>query len=50
MHAHRCAKPDKKFIPHSQSKDSFYGEVERTRMPLAQRLKNTECLIAGGAM
>jgi len=35
----------------SQSKDSFYGEVERTRMPLAQQLEeHWNALIAGGAM
>jgi uridine phosphorylase len=35
----------------SQSKDSFYGEVERTRMPLRQSLdEHWRALIAGGAM
>jgi uridine phosphorylase len=35
----------------SQSKDSFYGEVERTRMPLADHLKERwEAWIAGGAV
>lgn len=35
----------------SQSKDSFYGEVERTRMPMAQRLEeHWNALVAGGAM
>lgn len=35
----------------SQSKDSFYGEVERTRMPLAHYLEeHWNALIAGGAM
>jgi uridine phosphorylase len=34
-----------------QSKDSFYGEVERTRMPMAQKLEeHWRSLIAGGAM
>jgi uridine phosphorylase len=35
----------------SQSKDSFYGEVERTRMPMAQRLEaHWNALVAGGAV
>ncbi len=35
----------------AQSKDSFYGEVERTRMPLANRLEERwQAWIAGGAI
>ncbi len=35
----------------AQSKDSFYGEVERTRMPLAGRLEERwKAWIAGGAV
>jgi uridine phosphorylase len=35
----------------TQSKDSFYGEVERTRMPLADHLKERwNAWIAGGAI
>lgn len=35
----------------SQAKDSFYGEVERTRMPMADHLKERwEAWIAGGAI
>lgn len=35
----------------SQSKDSFYGEVERTRMPMPGRLEERwNAFIAGGAM
>jgi uridine phosphorylase len=35
----------------SQSKDSFYGEVERTRMPLAGRLEERwNAWVAGGAI
>lgn len=42
-------------LPHhvgvSQSKDSFYGEVERTRMPMAARLEERwNAWIAGGAI
>jgi uridine phosphorylase len=35
----------------TQSKDSFYGEVERTRMPMADRLgERWNAFIAGGAI
>jgi uridine phosphorylase len=35
----------------SQSKDSFYGEVERTRMPMARHLdERWDAWVAGGAM
>jgi uridine phosphorylase len=35
----------------SQSKDSFYGEVERTRMPMAKHLEERwNAWVAGGAM
>jgi uridine phosphorylase len=35
----------------SQSKDSFYGEVERTRMPMADHLKERwDAWVAGGAI
>lgn len=42
-------------IPHhigiSQSKDSFYGEVERTRMPMASHLEERwKAWVAGGAV
>lgn len=42
-------------LPHhlgiSQSKDSFYGEVERTRMPMADHLdERWKAFIAGGAI
>lgn len=42
-------------IPHhvgiSQSKDSFYGEVERTRMPMADHLEERwKAWVAGGAV
>ncbi len=35
----------------AQSKDSFYGEVERTRMPMAERLEQRwKAWVAGGAV
>ena len=42
-------------IPHhvgiSQTKDSFYGEVERTRMPMASHLEERwKAWVAGGAV
>lgn len=42
-------------VPHhvgiSQSKDSFYGEVERTRMPMAKHLEERwNAWVAGGAI